>query len=88
MSTHGVVLLYIARHPGSTLREMAESLDLTERRISQIVKDLAEESYLTIERVGRRSVYTVNLTATMRHPTLAHVRLADVLELLASEPEA
>jgi DNA-binding MarR family transcriptional regulator len=80
--------LYIARHPGSTLREMAESLDLTERRISQIVKDLAEESYLTIERVGRRSVYTVNLTATMRHPTLAHVRLADVLELLASEPEA
>jgi DNA-binding MarR family transcriptional regulator len=86
MSTHGVVLLHIARHPGSTLREMAEVLGLTERRISQIVQDLAAAEYLKIERVGRRSAYTVNESASMRHPTLHHVRLGDVLDLLISEP--
>ena len=84
MSTHGVVLLHIARNPGSTLREMSESLDLTERRISQIVRDLAEADYLAIRRVGRRSAYTINESASMRHPTLMHVRLGDVLELLMS----
>jgi DNA-binding MarR family transcriptional regulator len=88
MSTHGVVLLHIARHPGSTLREMAEVLGLTERRISQIVQDLGATGYLKIERVGRRSVYTVNEAASMRHPTLLHVRLGDVLDLLMSEPVA
>jgi DNA-binding MarR family transcriptional regulator len=94
MSTHGVVLLHIARNPGATLREMAEALDLTERRISQIVQDLAGAGYLTIQRVGRRSVYTINESASMRHPTLAHVKLGDVLDLLmshlqlAEEPQA
>jgi hypothetical protein len=66
---------------------MSEALDLTERRISQIVKDLAEEDYLTIERVGRRSVYTVNESASLRHPVLDHVKLKDVLELLTSRPQ-
>jgi transcriptional regulator with XRE-family HTH domain len=88
MSTHGVVLFHIARYPGTTLREMAEALGLTERRVSQIVQDLAGASYLKIERVGRRSAYTINKAASMRHPTLLHVRLGDVLDLLISEPAA
>jgi DNA-binding IclR family transcriptional regulator len=86
MSTHGVVLLHIANNPGATLRQMSEAVDLTERRVSQIVQDLAAEGYLTIQRVGRRSVYTINETASMRHPTLQHVKLGDVLGLLMSDP--
>lgn len=86
ISTHGVVLLHIARNPGATLREMSEALELTERRISQIVQDLAGEGYITIQRVGRRSVYTINESTSMRHPTLQHVRLGDVLDLLMSDP--
>jgi DNA-binding MarR family transcriptional regulator len=86
ISTHGVVLLHIASNPGATLREMAEAVNLTERRVSQIVQDLAGEGYLTIQRVGRRSVYTINETASMRHPTLQHVKLGDVLGLLMSDP--
>jgi DNA-binding IclR family transcriptional regulator len=86
ISTHGVVLLHIAGNPGATLREMAEAVNLTERRVSQIVQDLAGEGYLTIERVGRRSVYTIDETASMRHPTLQHVKLGDVLGLLMSDP--
>jgi hypothetical protein len=65
---------------------MSEALDLTERRISQIVQDLAREDYLTVQRVGRRSAYTINKSASMRHPTLQHVRLSDVLDLLMSDP--
>ena len=88
ISTHGVVLLHVARQPGSTLREMSEALGLTERRISQIVQELSEAGYLSIERVGRRSVYTINQDANMRHPTLMHVKLRDVIDLLISEPAA
>jgi DNA-binding IscR family transcriptional regulator len=86
ISTHGVVLLHIASNPGATLREMSEAVNLTERRVSQIVQDLAGEGYLTIQRVGRRSAYTINEAASMRHPTLQHVRLGDVLDLLMSDP--
>ena len=87
ISTHGVVLLHIARNPSATLREMSEALSVTERRISQIVRDLAEEGYLTITRVGRRSLYTVDESASMRHPTLAHIKLGDVLDLLMAQPQ-
>jgi DNA-binding MarR family transcriptional regulator len=84
MSSHGVVLLHIARNPGSTLREMSEALDLTERRISQIVRDLADADYLAIQRVGRRSFYTVNESASVSHPALESILLRDVLGLLTS----
>jgi DNA-binding transcriptional regulator GbsR (MarR family) len=82
ISSHGVVLLHIAGNSSPTLREMSEALGLTERRISQIVQDLAEAEYLTVERVGRRSIYQINQAASMRHPTLQHVKLGDVIELL------
>lgn len=88
MSSHGVVLLHIAQNPGATLRAMSEALDLTERRISQIVQDLAEEEYLSIERVGRRSVYTINESARMQHPALEHVRIKDVLDLVRNQPKS
>ena len=85
ISSHGVVLAHIARNPDATLREMSEALGLTERRVSQIVKDLADEGYMRVVHVGRRSRYTINETANMRHPTLQNVRLGDVLDLLVSQ---
>jgi hypothetical protein len=83
MATHGIVLFYIAANPESTMREMSESLNLTERRIAQVVRDLADGDYLSVTRNGRRNSYSVNPDAPFRHPTLSHVTLGKFVEMIS-----
>jgi DNA-binding IscR family transcriptional regulator len=83
MATHGVVLFYIAANPEATMRQMSEALNLTERRIAQVVRDLAEAELLTVERNGRRNSYSVNPDAHFRHPTLSHITLGHFVKMLS-----
>jgi DNA-binding transcriptional regulator GbsR (MarR family) len=83
MATHGIVLFYIAANPDSTMRQMSEALSLTERRIAQVVRDLAEANFLSVTRSGRRNSYMVNPDAQFRHPTLSHVTLGRFVEMLS-----
>jgi hypothetical protein len=86
MASHGVVLFYIAANPEATMREMADVLGITERRIARIVKDLAEANMIMVERIGRRNLYAINSDARFRHPTLSHIPLSRFVE--AINPEA
>ena len=84
MNSHGIVLFYVAAHPQTTMREMSGDLDLTERRIAQIVRDLANSDLLEVRRVGRRNAYSVNRHAFFRHPTLSNITLGQFEDLLTS----
>ncbi len=86
METHGVVLFFIASSPDVTIREMSTALGLTERRISQVIRDLSDSEYITVKRVGRRNAYSVNPEASFRHPTLSHIRLGSFMDLLQQLP--
>jgi DNA-binding IscR family transcriptional regulator len=88
MATHGVVLFYIAANPEATMRQMSESLNLTERRIAQVVRDLADADLLTVTRSGRRNSYSVNPDAKFRHPTLSHITLGRFVKMLSGAPAA
>ena len=83
MATHGIVLFYIAANPDSTMRQMSEVLSLTERRIAQVVRDLADAELLNVSRNGRRNSYSVNPEAGFRHPTLSHITLGKFVEVLS-----
>lgn len=83
MATHGIVLFYIAANPDSTMRQMSEALSLTERRIAQVVHDLADAELLNVTRNGRRNAYTVNPNAGFRHPTLSHITLGKFVDVLS-----
>lgn len=88
MASHGVVLFYIAANPTATMREMSEALDLTERRIARIVKDLSDAEMLRIVRCGRRNSYEVNEEASFRDPTLTHVKLSLVVDAVCRRVRA
>ncbi len=83
MATHGIVLFYIAANPDSTMRQMSEALSLTERRIAQVVRELADAELLNVKRNGRRNSYSVNPDAGFRHPTLSHITLGKFVEVLS-----
>jgi DNA-binding MarR family transcriptional regulator len=90
LSTHGLVLFHIAAYGDSTMREIADALMITQRRVAQIIHDLTEDGVLETGRQGRRNTYRVNLDQVIADPPLDDLRLADVLRALdqrvASEP--
>src|SRR4051794_39649419 len=62
MTNHAAALLHVAEHPDSTIREVAASVGVTERAAARILKDLRDDGYLEVVRVGRRNAYNVDLS--------------------------
>ncbi len=83
VTSHGAVLIEVARHGEATVREIAERAQLTERQAHRVLGDLIDEGYVTRERVGRRNRYRVNRSMPMRRPALADRRIGELLEVLA-----
>jgi DNA-binding MarR family transcriptional regulator len=81
LTNHGHVLLAIARDPNARLRDVAETVGVTERAAHAIVADLEAGGYLHRTRVGRRNQYTVNPAGRFRHPAEADRHIGDFLAL-------
>jgi hypothetical protein len=81
LTSHGLALLYVAAHPDATIREIAGALMLTERRVADIIQDLASEELVLVSRRGRRNRYTVNSRAHFRHPLIADVPFQGLIQL-------
>jgi DNA-binding transcriptional ArsR family regulator len=84
LTGHGHVLVEIARNPGARLRDISAVVKLTERTVQAIVTDLEEAGYITREREGRRTRYTVNPDSLFRHPAQDGHRIGPFLDLLSA----
>ena len=60
LTNHAAVTLYVLAHPKITIREMSHRLDITERAIVRILKDLRRAGCISAMREGRRNRYQVN----------------------------
>jgi predicted transcriptional regulator len=82
VTSHTQVLLCIARNPNVRVRDIGETVGITERAAQRIVGDLVESGYVKRERVGRRSHYMIDRTRKMRHPSQSEHEIGELLDLL------
>jgi DNA-binding MarR family transcriptional regulator len=82
ITSHGSVLLEVARSPDATVREIAGRARVTERQAHRVLADLEASGYLVRERVGRRNHYRVNPEGPMRHPSVATHSIGELLSAL------
>ena len=82
LSNHALVLLCIADDPGARLRDIAESVGITERATHRIVDELVDGGYVSRERLGRRNRYEVREGLPLPDPLVEDRKLADLLKLL------
>lgn len=82
LTNHGRVLLCIASDPEARLREIAASIDITERRAHGIVSDLVEAGYVVKSKVGRRNHYRIQAHLPLPEPMACENAIGEVLELL------
>jgi hypothetical protein len=82
LTNHARVLVCIAHDPGVRLRDIAETLGITERSAYGIVNDLAESGYVVKERDGRRNRYHIQDHLPLRETTARDRTVGEVLDLL------
>jgi DNA-binding MarR family transcriptional regulator len=89
LTNHGLALLCIAEDPESRMRDIAASVDITERAAQKIVADLVENGYVERTRVGRRNTYAVRRDRMIRTSARREVDLGSLLSVLVERaPEA
>jgi DNA-binding transcriptional ArsR family regulator len=84
LTSHGRLLLALENEPGLRVRDMAERLQLTERAIQLILRDLRESGYVTSRREGRRVFYTVDPDKPLRSDLLGDKTVGQLLQVLAA----
>ena len=87
LTNHGRALLCIANDPGVRLREIAASLDITERSAYAIVNDLTEAGYVLKKRDGRRNRYIIQQHRRLPEPTLRERTVGEVVQVLIGEKQ-
>jgi len=82
VTSHTQVLLCLQRNPRARMRDIAETVGITERAAQRIVTDLVEAGYVSRQREGRRNLYELNRELRMRHPSQFDHEIGELLDLL------
>jgi DNA-binding IscR family transcriptional regulator len=87
LTNHTQVLLRIAQNSDVRLRDVAQTVGITERAAQRIVADLAAAGIIERRRIGRRNHYLINRSAAMRHAAQAEHHVGPLLDLLRPKDE-
>jgi predicted transcriptional regulator len=82
LTNHGGVFLHLIDHPGDTIRQISDRLDLAERTVAGILADLRRDGYISATKAGRHNVYTIHPDLPMRHPSQASQTVNEFFGLL------
>jgi IclR-like helix-turn-helix domain-containing protein len=82
LTYHARVPLLVAHDPGARLRDIAASLDITERSAFGILTDLVEAGYVVKEKNGRRNRYHVQAHLPLPEPDGRERTVGEILALL------
>ena len=88
LTYHARVLPCVAHDPGVRLRDIAASLDITERSAFGIITDLVEAGYVIKEKDGRRNRYQIQAHLPLPDPASRERTVGEVLALLAGADPA
>jgi len=85
LTNHASVLLCIANDPSIRLREIGDTIGITERAAHRIVGELADAGYITRQRNGRRNHYEIQTQLRLPDPLARGKKVGDLLTILAGQ---
>ena len=77
LSNEARVLAHLCQSPNETIRRIGIAIDLTDRTVGIIIRELATAEKISIQRVGRGSQRTVLIPAIERQYLLALAALEE-----------
>jgi DNA-binding IclR family transcriptional regulator len=88
LTNHARVLACIAHDPGVRLRDIASTLDITERSAFAIVDDLISGGYVAKAKEGRRNRYHIQVDAPLGEAVGRQQTIGELLKLLVGSQKA
>ena len=82
LTYHARVLLLVAHDPGVRLRDIAASLNITERSAFGTLTDLVKAGYVVKEKNGRRNLYHIQAHLPLPEPNGRERTIGEILALL------
>ncbi len=82
LTNHALVLIHVANHPRSTLREIAQAVGITERAALSILRAMEEDDIISRKKEGRRNKYWVNFRALLDYPLGGPYSVSELVEVL------
>ncbi len=82
LTNHALVLMHVIEHPRSTLRDIADSVGITERAALSLLRALEADNIVARRRNGRRNIYTVDIDALMAHRSNSAYSVAQIANAL------
>jgi DNA-binding Lrp family transcriptional regulator len=86
ITNHALVLTVIARHPRRTLRDIGDTVGITERAAHKIINDLEEAGYVSKEKVGRCNVYRIHPEVPLKERVKSDAAARELLAMLGWKP--
>jgi predicted ArsR family transcriptional regulator len=86
LTCHGRVMVYLAKRPHATEREIASQVGVTERAVQKVIHDLIAEGYIVSEKIGRCNRYVLHRERPMRHRLDMGHSVGDFLNALSRDP--
>ena len=80
-TSHGLVLVSVAKNPEKTAREIGDDIGLTERTAHKIIIDLEEAGYITRIKVGRQNKYRIHPNVPIKDE-ITDASLGELLAML------
>ena len=84
LSSHGHVLVEIARNPRARVRDISAIIGITERATQAIIADLERAGYVERIRIGRRTHYVLQPDNPFRHSAQDGLQVGPFLDLLTA----
>ena len=81
ITNHGLVLAAISRDAKQTIREIGDTVGITERTAYGIVVDLEKAGYIKRTKIGNRNMYAINPDMPLVN-RLSDASVGDLLALL------
>ncbi len=85
LTNHAQVLLCIAQDPGIRLRQIGDTVGITERAAHRIVVELVAAGYISRTRNGRRNRYTIESHLPLPDPVAREQKIGDLLAILTRQ---
>jgi hypothetical protein len=82
LTNHARALVCIAHDPGVRLRDIAKTLDITERSAYSIVTDLTASGYVVKLKDGRRNRYQIRPHLPLPEAIIQERTIGEVLDVL------
>ena len=82
LTNHARAILFIAGNRDARIRDVAATLNVTERTAFAIVTDLTRDGYVVKEKDGRRNRYHIQSDRPLGDPISAERTIGELLDLL------